>query len=281
MKYRILGKTGLKVSILGFGGIPIGNLKPRIPLDGTTGEREAIAVVNRALDLGVNFIHTSLTYGDSAFKIGKVMKGRKDDCFLAVKMQTKSKTGRETEELLEKSLQALNTDHIEIAELPVNAAAYPKAMGPGGAYEALQGAKEKGVIDFIGVTSHDADFLTEVITTGAFSNLITPFNYVAEMGREKLFSLAAKLDVGVIAMKTLGRGGLPEVQKALRYVWGHDIDTAIVGMNKIHQVEQAVEIANDFQKLTEEEERQLQKIAEEIIQAGRLSKSGAVSPANT
>ena len=175
-------------------------------------------MVNRALDLGVNFIHTSFTYGDSAYKIGKVMKERRDDCFLAVKMQTKNKTKSETEELLKRSLEALNTDHIDIAE----------------------------------------------------------FNYVANKAKEKLLSVAAKLDLGVIAMKTLGRGGLPEVEKALRYVWGHDIDTAIVGMNKIEQVEQLVSIATNPLQLDEEEQRHLQRIAEEIIKEGRLSKSGAV-----
>ena len=277
MEYRRLGKTGLNVSILGFGGIPIGNLEGRIPLDGETSAKEAANVVNRALDLGVNFIHTSFTYGDSAYKIGKVMKERRDDCFLAVKMQTKNKTKSETEELLKRSLEALNTDHIDIAELAVNADVFQKAMGPDGAYEALLDAKEEGVIDFIGITSHDVDFLTEAITTEAFSNLITPFNYVANKAKEKLLSVAAKLDLGVIAMKTLGRGGLPEVEKALRYVWGHDIDTAIVGMNKIEQVEQLVSIATNPLQLDEEEQRHLQRIAEEIIKEGRLSKSGAVS----
>jgi predicted aldo/keto reductase-like oxidoreductase len=277
LRYRVLGQTGLEVSILGFGGIPIGNLEGRVPRDGRTGEKEAAGVINRALDLGVNFVHTSVTYGDSAWKIGKIMKERRDDCYLAIKMQTRNKTKKETEDLLRKSLEALNTDHIEIAELPVNAEVFPEAMGPDGAHEALREAKEEGIIDYIGITSHDADFLTEAIHTKAFSNLITPFNYAANKAKDKLLTLAAELDMGVIAMKTLGRGGLPEVEKALRYVWGHDIDTAIVGMNKISQVEHLVTIADDPKKLTTEEERQLEKIAEEIIKAGRLSGSGAVS----
>ena len=277
LRYHVLGKTGLKVSILGFGGIPIGNLKGRILRDGTTSEKQAAKVVNRALDLGVNFVHTSVTYGDSAQKIGNVMKERRDDCYLAIKMQTKNKAKKETEDLLKKSLTALNTDHIEIAELPVNAEVFPKAMGPEGAYEALREAKEEGIIDYIGITSHDVDFLTEAIHTKAFSNFITPFNYAANRAKDKLLTLAAELDMGVIAMKTLGRGGLPEVEKALRYVWEHDVDTAIVGMNGISQVEQLVAIADDPKKLTIDEERQLKKIAEEIIGASRLSRSGAVS----
>jgi predicted aldo/keto reductase-like oxidoreductase len=267
MKYRVLGQTGLKVSILGFGGIPIT----------TVSEGEAVTVVNKALDLGINFIHTSVTYRDSANKIGKVMKERRDECCLAVKIGGGQRTREEAEKRLSSTLEALNTDHVEIAELPINAEDFPKAMGPRGAYEAFEKAKEQGIIAHIGITSHDVDFLIEAVQTGKFSNLIVPFNYAANKARDKLLGLAAELDMGVVAMKTLGRGGLPEVAKALRYVWGHDIDTAIVGMNKISQVEQLVTIADDPKKLTIEEERHLEKIAEEIIEAGRLSRSGAVS----
>lgn len=265
LEYRVLGKTGLKVSILGFGGIPIMRVS----------EREAIAVVNRSLDLGVNFIHTSVTYGDSAYKIGHVMKERRDECFLAVKVG--GRTEREAEERLKESLYALSTDKVEIAELPVNADAFPQVMSSDGAYKAFKKAKQEGLIDFVGITGHDVGFLTEAITTKAFSNLIVPFNYAANTAREELLSLAAELDMGVIAMKTLGKGGLPRASQALRYVWNHDIDTAIVGMNQLSEVEENVATANNLQLLTKEEESQLQKIAEDIIKANRLSSSGAVS----
>lgn len=254
----------MKVSILGFGGIPISNVS----------EEEAVAVVNHALDLGVNFIHTSITYGDSAYKIGKVMLERRDECFLTVKAG--GRTEKEAEDTLRRSLKALNTDHIEVVQLPVNAYELTSVMGPRGAYKAFERARHEVVIDFIGITSHDVSFLADAIATNSFSNLIAPFNYVAYTDRDRLLSLAAKLDMGVIAMKTLGRGGLTNVAQALRYVWSHDVDTAIVGMNKLSEVEQNVGTANNPQPLTGEEERQLQKIAEEVIRANGLSSSGAV-----
>jgi predicted aldo/keto reductase-like oxidoreductase len=264
LKYRILGKTGLKVSILGFGGIPIRRVS----------EKEAVAVVNRAIDLGVNFIHTSVTYGDSADKIGLVMKERRDDCFLAVKIGGRTK--EEAEDRLKKSLEALQTYHIEIAELPINANDFPKAMAPNGAYEAFEKAKDDGIIDFIGITSHDVNFLIDVIPTKRFSNLIAPYNYVATTSREKLLSLASELNMGVIAMKTLGKGGLSNVSQALRYVWNKDIDTAIVGMNKKTEVEQNVATAKNLHPLTEDEKQALQQRAAELIKANRLSSSGAI-----
>lgn len=270
MRYRMLGQTGLKVSILGFGGIPIG--------DRRVDEKDAVAVVNRALDLGVNFIHTSITYGDSAYKIGKVMKERRDECFLAVKIGGSQRTREEAKDRLRNTLEALNTDHVEIAELPINAHAFPEAMRSGGAYEAFEEAKREGIIDYIGITSHDVDFLVEAIQTKAFSNLITPFNYVANSAKEKLLPLATDLNMGVIAMKTLGRGGLPDSSQALRYVWNYDVDTAIVGMNKLSEVEENVATANNPRPLTQKEGEELKTMAEEIRKAGRLSQSGSVTP---
>jgi hypothetical protein len=264
MKYQTLGKTGLKVSILGFGGIPIMRV----------GEKEATDVVNRSLDLGINFFHTSITYGDSARKIGQVMKGRRHECYLAVKIGGRTK--EEAEKRLDESLKALSTDHIEVAELPVNAVDFPKVMGSGGAYEAFDKAKGEGVIDHIGITSHNVDFLTEAIITEDFSNLVTPFNYVANKATEKLLSLASELNMGVIAMKTLGKGGLSNVHEALTYVWNHDVDTAIVGMNTLSEVEQNVAVANNIKRLTEELEMKLRLMADKIVKSNRLSSSGAV-----
>jgi len=266
LKHRVLGKTQLKVSILGFGGIPIRGVS----------EEEAIGVVNRALDLGVNFIHTSITYGDSAFKIGRVIEERRDECYLAVKIGGSQRTKKEAEERLEETLNALKTDHVEIAELPINRHDFPKAMGSGGSYEAFEEAKDKGIIDFIGITSHSVEFLEEAIQTQKFSNLVVPFNYVANSAADRLFSHASDLDMGGIAMKTLGKGGLTDTSKALRYVWDYDVDTAIVGMSKISEVEENVETANKLTLLTQGEKEELRRQAKEIVESGRLSSSGMV-----
>ena len=79
-------------------------------------------------------------------------------------------------------------------------------------------------------------------------------------------------------MKTLGKGGLPDLSQALRYVWNHDVDTAIVGMKRVSEVEENVAAANSLQPLTEKEKEELQKIAEEIIKANHLSATGSVTP---
>ncbi len=266
MEYRRLGKTGLKVSKLGFGGIPIRDVS----------EEQALAVVNRALDLGVNLIHTSVTYGDSTQKICKVLQERRDECVLAVKVGG-GRSKRHAEERFRESLEALKVDHIELAELPINVGDWEEAMGPGGAYEAFLEAKEEGVIDFIGITGHDIDFLNDAIKTEAFSNIIAPYNYVANRAEVELFSTARELDMGIIGMKAVGVGGIPEVQRALRYVWNGDVDTAIVGMSRLEEVEMNVEVANNCEPLTEDELQLLRGISERIQREGRLRFSGKIS----
>ena len=105
MQYRRLGKTDLEVSIVGFGGIPIR----------TVPETEAITIINRAIDVGINYFHTSPGYGDSAAKIGKVMKDRRDECVLNWKCFSLTKADGQT--YLKKGLDLLQTDRIDIVQL--------------------------------------------------------------------------------------------------------------------------------------------------------------------
>jgi predicted aldo/keto reductase-like oxidoreductase len=160
----------------------------------------------------------------------------------------------------------------------VNAAAFPQVMGPGGAYEAFYRAQAEGLIDHIGITSHDVPFLAEAVTTDAFSHLVVPFNYAAAVARTTLLPHAEARGLGVIVMKTLGKGGLPHPSQALRYVWQHAVDSAIVGMATRAEVEANVAAANASRPLTADETRRLAAIAAELVAANRLSSSGAVSP---
>jgi len=266
MDYRILGKTGLRLSVLGFGGIPIRDVS----------EKQAVAVVNRCIDGGVNFIHTSVTYGDSCQKLSKVLKDRRDEVVLAAKIGG-GRARSDAEQRLKETFETLGVDHIEIAELPINARDFPAAMMPGGAYEAFVDAKERGEIDHIGITGHDIDFLIDAIQTDAFSNLIVPYNYVANKAEERLLPQARQRDLGIIAMKAMGVGGIPEPPKALRYVLSGMIDTAIVGMSRLEEVEENLRIAEDPEPLTDEELRLLEEISERIQREGRLKFSGKIT----
>ena len=266
MEYRILGRTGLRLSVLGFGGIPIREVS----------EKQAVAVVNTCIDHGVNFIHTSVTYGDSCQKLSKVLKDRRDEVVLAVKIGS-GRTKADAEQRLKETFETLRVDHVEVAELPINARDFPTAMAPGGAYEAFVEARERGEIDHIGITGHDVDFLVDAIQTDAFSNVMAPYNYVAIKAEERLLPLARRKGLGIIAMKVMGVGGIPEPPKALRYVLLGIIDTAIVGMSKLEEVEENLRIAEDPEPLTDEELKHLREISERIQIEGRLKFSGKIT----
>jgi hypothetical protein len=266
MEYRTLGRTGLRLSVLGFGGIPIRDVS----------EKQAVAVVNRCIDKGVNFIHTSVTYGDSCQKLSKVLEDRRDEVILAVKIGG-GRAKADAEQRLKETFETLRVDHVEIAELPINARDFPKAMAPGGSYEAFVDAKEKGEIDHIGITGHDIDFLVEAIQTDAFSNVIVPYNYVANKAEERLLPLARRKGLGIIAMKVMGVGGIPEPPKALRYVLPGTIDTAIVGMSRLEEAEENLRIAENPEPLTDEELNLLREISERIQREGRLKFSGKIT----
>ncbi len=244
MEYRKLGRTGLRLSVLGFGGIPIRDVS----------EKQAAAVVNRCIDRGVNFIHTSVTYGDSCQKLSKVLEERRDEVVLAVKIGG-GRTKADAEQRLKETFETLRVDHVEIAELPINARDFPAAMAPGGAYEAF----------------------VDAIQTDAFSNVIAPYNYVANKAEERLHPLAREKGLGIIAMKVMGVGGIPEPPKALRYVLPGDIDTAIVGMSKLEEVEENLRIAENLEPLADEELGLLREISERIQREGRLKFSGKIT----
>ena len=274
MEYRTLGKTGLKVSVVGFGGIPIRN----------AGEKEAIKIINRAIDLGINLFHTSYGrqgYGDSAIKIGKVMKERRDECILNVKIFGQTKERAQTE--LEKSLKVLNTDRFEIVQFRITEKLFDQGMGKNGGFQVLKKAQEEGVVNYIGITDHHPRFLARAIATGSFSNIVVPFNYVYNGAREELIPLAKRMNVGIVAMKPLGGskagGPLRNTSEALNYIWEHGIPAAIVGMSSIKEVEENARIGEKIQPLTQAQKERLQVLAEEMRQKYKVS-NGALLPLN-
>jgi len=265
MEYRVLGKTGLKVSVVGFGGIPIAKVS----------EDEAVEVVRRAMDLGINLFHTSPTYGDSATKIGRAIRDRREECILNVKIFGVSR--ERTQKGLESALKMLQTDRIEIVQFRITPEQFEQGLGKEGGLNVLLKAQEEGIIEHIGITDHDPNFVAEAIKTGYFSNVVVPFNYVYNEAREKLIPLALELGVGVAAMKPLGRGALTNVAEALNYIWEHGASTAIVGMKSIREVEENASIGSKVQPLTPKQKRRLKSLAETLLRKYKI-KSGALIP---
>jgi predicted aldo/keto reductase-like oxidoreductase len=264
MQYRRLGKTNLKVSVVGFGGIPIS----KVPM------RQSIEIINRAINLGINYIHSSPGYGDSALKIGRVIKHRREECVLNWKCF--SLTKKDGEDCLKKGLDLLQTDRIDIVQLRMDDKHYEKAMSESGSFQAFKEAQKKGVIDHIGVTCHDPDFLVKAVSSDQFSNIVVPFNYMATKPLKTLFPLVKKMDVGITAMKPLGRGALTNISTALNFIWKYGVSSAIVGMCKISEVEENASVGHNLHSLTDQEKNEIETWKKNLLKTHKVDSAGAI-----
>ena len=208
MQQRVLGKTGLKVSELGFGGIPILRL--------TTAE--AVRVLRRAYDKGITFYDTANAYRDSEEKFGLAFKGIRDKVVIATKTMKRDAAGAMAQ--LENSLRMLQTDYVDLYQLHQIAQEkdWEAVTGPGGALEALQKAKEAGKIRHIGVTSHSIPMAVKMVESGVFATIQFPFNFIETEPRDKLHPVARELGLGIIAMKPFAGGALDDARLAFKFL---------------------------------------------------------------
>ncbi|MBU7028459.1 MAG: aldo/keto reductase [Theionarchaea archaeon] len=254
MKTVRLGKTGLKVSRIGIGGIPI----QRPPLD------EAIKVIQRALDLGVTFIDTALGYGTSEERIGKGIAGRREEVILATKGGRRDKAT--TLEHIEMSLKRLNTDYIDLWQFHNVSTfeAYEQVIGPVGGMEGAQEALKAGKIRHIGVSSHNIDVALKMVSSGLFETIQFPFNFVTCEPADELVPLARQCDVGFIAMKPFAGGNLSDASLAIKYLLQFDNVVPDPGVEKIREIEEIVGIVNGSWELTSQDRQKMEEIRTEL-----------------
>ena len=254
MEKRILGRTGLAVTALGFGALPI----QRCTMD------EAGPVLHAALDAGVNFVDTARGYTDSEEKIGRHIASRRQEYYLASKSFSRDKAGMARD--IDISLSKLQTDYIDLYQVHniKTRADIDAVFAPGGALEALEDARQAGKIGHIGVSGHNMELLVEALGSGRFSTVQAPFNFVESQAEEALFPLARKENIGIIVMKPLGGGMLDKFDLALRFIIGHDITTAIPGMDEVSHVEENLAALKNYRPLTPEESAELKRLAESI-----------------
>lgn len=275
---RPLGKTGVTVPLVGYGTAPLG--KEQVSME------HAVRCLNHAIDSGITYLDTSPDYGSEP-KVGEVMKTRRDEVFLATKINKRSKKGVLDE--LQRSLDKLHTDHVDLIQVhAVNAwADLEQALAPDGACAALEEARDQGLVRFIGITGHARpELLAHALRQYPFDTVLVALGMADRLVTSPetfLLPEAQKRSVGVIAMKTLGHGNFASVDLALRYSLGlPGVSVAIVGMDVPVQIDQIVEIAADFKPLEEREEQMLieevrpivEKDAKEWKQGGQSSEGG-------
>ncbi len=291
MPTRNLGKTGYKVGVFSLGG--------QAALEKANNFDNAVPIIERALDLGVNYLDTSSIYGGperwSEQYVGRVMKTRRNEAFVATK--TKERTRDGSMRMIEKSLQLLNTDHVDLWQLhdiglpeDVNA-----VFAKGGAMEALIEMKEQNVVRNLGVTGHyRPDALIDAINRHPFDCILMSLN-PADVHmwsfQEKLLPLAVEKQMGIIGMKVPSRGrllsswtpppveaqkhmwegsaiatrpGVMTMKNAVDYALTHPVSTIIIGCDNQQQLEENVKIAREFTPLSHQQMAGLNAAAEPV-----------------
>ena len=249
-----LGKTDLMVTRLGFGGIPIQRLS----------EEDAVAVVRRCLELGITFLDTANAYTTSEERIGKAIKGKREELIIATKSGGRD---RETvEKHLNLSLEHLQTDYIDLYQFHgVSTPEHLKiVMDPDGPRAAVEDAKKAGKIRHIGITSHSMDIAKEAVKTGQFETLMFPFNFITTEPAEDLLPLCREHDVGFIDMKPMGGGMLDNATVAFKYLLQFPDIVYIPGIEHLWEIEEIAGIVQGSSQMTPEEEAEIQRLRDEL-----------------
>jgi predicted aldo/keto reductase-like oxidoreductase len=254
MKTIRLGKTGLEVSRIGFGGIPIQRLS----------EDEAIRVVQHCLDLGITFLDTANAYTTSEERIGKAIAGRREQVVIATKTGARDSTT--ALEHLDLSLKHLNVDAIDLWQFHnvSTVEAYEQVLGPNGAMEAAQRALRAGKIRHIGITSHSLDIASKAVASRHFETIQFPFNFVTNEPAAELVPLAQKHDVGFIAMKPMAGGMLDDANLAIKYLLQFENVVPDPGIAKCEEIEEIVSIVSGSWKLKPQEQREIERFRAEV-----------------
>jgi aryl-alcohol dehydrogenase-like predicted oxidoreductase len=288
MPTRNLGRTGHRVGLFSLGG--------QAAVEQPDNHDVAVPIVERALDLGINYIDTSARYGGveerwSERYIGQVMKRRRAEAFLATKTHDRTRDG--SLRLLERSLELLNTDHIDLWQVHnlARMSQVDEIFAEGGAVEAMVEARDQGIVRFLGITGHaDPEVLIAAIERFEFDTVLMALNAADRHRlsfRERLLDLAVGREMGIIGMKIPARGrilsswtppppeeqrpwmrasgpGTIEMSEAMRYVLSLPVSTVIVGCDSLAQLEENVEIANTFTPLGDDRMAELEARTEPI-----------------
>jgi len=267
--HRTLGNTGEKVSMYSLGG--------QATLEEAFGHDKAIDIINRAIDLGINYIDTSAYYGTNARGISEryiweVMETRRDEVFLATKTFARTYDGAMSD--LEKSLNNLQTDKIDLWQIHSISASenIDRIFSNEGCLKAFEEARDQGIVRFLGITGHHSPTpVKELIDRYPFDTVLLALNAADKYYRsfiENVLSTAIEKRIGVIGMKVPARGrifdkgGIIDMKEAMSYTLSLPVSTIIVGIGEIIELEENIEIAKEFVQLSADEMLAIEKKAE-------------------
>lgn len=203
MKYRVLGRTGIQISAVTYGGIVSAGEYDKVTYP-EYGQAASDHYVSWAIDRGVNYFDVAPSYGNAESQLGNSLKPYRNQVHLACKTQCRNRADAEKE--LQESLKLLHTDHFDVYQLHAISSMkdVDAAFAPGGVMELMRELKEKGVAANIGFTAHDEDAAIRMIELYDFDSVLFPFNWFMNMEHgmgNRLLKVARGRNMGVLCMK--------------------------------------------------------------------------------
>jgi predicted aldo/keto reductase-like oxidoreductase len=250
-----LGRTNLLVTRLGWGGIPIQRVS----------EEEGVSVIRAVMDMGVDLLDTARGYTNSEHRIGLALRKATGPVILSTKSAVR------TEKIygdVHTSLRQMGVKKIPIYHLHAvnHFNDYEKVMGAAGAYEGLKRARDEGLIDYIGITSHNLSVLERAIEDGYFDTIMACYSFLEPEAAQKVFPLAKARDVGVITMKPFSGGVIEEAGPALRFVLSTPDIVPIPGSETVEKAKENWEISTESYSLTKKDKEYIEILRKEMNQ---------------
>jgi aryl-alcohol dehydrogenase-like predicted oxidoreductase len=285
MEQRVLGRTGVRLSLIGFGGIVVMNAS----------EQEASERVREAIEHGINYFDVAPSYGDAEVRLGPALEPYRNEVFLACKTGKRDRHGAATE--LRQSLEHLRTDHVDLYQLHAltEMSELDEVFGADGALKTFLDAREQGLVRYLGFSAHSAEVALEAMRRFDFDSILFPFNFVtwhqAGFGPQVL-EMAREKGMGRLCLKAMARMPWPEGQEehqrhhakcwyepltdpreidlALRFALSLDV-TAALPPGEADLLGLAVEVAERFTPLSDAEQEMVRQKAAHLAPLFRLS----------
>jgi predicted aldo/keto reductase-like oxidoreductase len=248
-----LGRTNLIVTKLGWGGIPIQRV----------GEREAVSVIRAVVEMGVDLLDTARGYTNSEHRIGLALQRIERPVILSSKspVRTAKIYNDVRESLKQMKAKKINIYHLHNVS---NFEEYEKVMAPGGGYEGLERARDEGLIDHIGLSSHNLQILEKAVIDGHVDVILACYSFLEPDALQKVFPLAKEKDVGILTMKPFSGGVIEEAGPALRFVLSTANIVPIPGSETLERARENWKIFTEGYSLTERDKERIEAIKREF-----------------
>lgn len=253
MEYVTLGKTGLKISRMGFGGIPIQRVDASVTRE----------LVKAMAEKDINYIDTARGYTVSEAYLGEALEGLRDKFVLATKSMSRTKEAMAKD--IDISLGNLRTDHIDLYQVHnPNMEQLEQVIAAGGALEALQEAKAAGKIGHIGLTAHSLEVFEKALELDWVETIMFPYNIVETQAVE-LIKKCTEKNIGFITMKPLAGGAIEDATLAMRFICANpDVTVVIPGMFDLKEIDQNLAACEDKTPLSEAELAKMEEIRSQL-----------------